>query len=299
MTASSLRPPAPLSARRADLVLALATLFWGLSFIVVKDALASSTPLAFTAARFALAAFVLTPFTNLRPPYRRAELGAGGLLGSLLAVGFAAQTVGLVYTTPARSAFIVASSSVLAPVLAFIAVRERPRVWVVMALGLAGAGMYLLTAPEAGGLNRGDAWTLVTAVSFGGQIVAVARLSPRHDPLRLVWMETVVTALGAGLAAASVEHVRVRWSPGLAGALGYTAVLATAVALLWQMRAQRYMSSARAALIFCVEPVFAAVASWVWFGERLSALQWTGSGLILAGMVLAELPRARISTAPV
>ena len=45
-----------------------------------------------------------------------------------------------------------------------------------------------------------------------------------------------------------------------------------------------------AALIFCLEPVFAALASWVWFGERLSALQWVGGGLILAGMVLAELP---------
>jgi drug/metabolite transporter (DMT)-like permease len=271
-------------------MLGFATLIWGLSFIVVKEALASSTPLTFTAIRFALAALVLSPFTNLRPPYPRAELQAGGLLGALLAIGFAAQAVGLVYTTPARSAFIVASSSVLAPVVAFIVVRERPRLWVVVALGLAGAGLYLLTAPEAGGLNRGDVWTLVTALTFGGQIVAVTHLSRRHDPLRLVWMETVVTALGAGVAAASLEHVRLRWSPALAGALGYTAVLATAVALLWQMRAQRYMSSARAALIFCVEPVFAALASWVWFGERLSALQWTGGGLILAGMVLAEIP---------
>jgi drug/metabolite transporter (DMT)-like permease len=288
-----------LSPRRADFVLALATLLWALSFIVVKEALASSTPLAFTAVRFTLAALVLTPFTNLRPPYLRAELRAGVLLGGLLAVGFAAQTVGLVYTTPARSAFIVASSSVLAPILAFLVVRERPRLWVVAALGLAGAGMYLLTAPEAGGLNRGDAWTLVTALSFGGQIVAVAHLSRQHDPLRLVWMETVVTALGAGVAAAAVEHVRLRWSPALVGGLGYSAVLATAVALLWQMRAQRSMSSARAALIFCAEPVFAALASWVWFGERLSVLQWTGGGLILAGMVLAELPHARLSTEPV
>jgi drug/metabolite transporter (DMT)-like permease len=266
---------------RADITLVFATLIWGLSFIVVKGALASSTPLAFTAVRFALAAIVLSPFTNLRPPYPRPELRAGGLLGALLAVGFAAQAVGLVYTTPARSAFIVASSSVLAPVVAFIVVRERPRLWVVVALGLAGAGLYLLTAPEAGGLNRGDVWTLVTALTFGGQIVAVTHLSRRYDPLRLVWMETVVTALGAGVAAVSLEHVRLPWSP--------------AVALLWQMRAQRYMSSARAALIFCAEPVFAALASWVWFGERLSALQWTGGGLILTGMVLAELPRARSS----
>ena len=274
-------------------MLGFATLLWGLSFIVVKSALESSTPLAFTAARFALAAIVLTPFVTLRPPYPRAELKAGALLGALLAIGFAAQTVGLVYTTPARSAFIVASSSVLAPVVAFMVVRERPRLAVVAALGLAGIGMYLLTAPEAGGLNRGDAWTLVTALSFGAQIVAVAHLSRQFDPLRLVWMETVVTAVGAGVAAASLEHVRVHWTPALAGALGYTAVLATAVALVWQMRAQRHMSSARAALIFCAEPVFAALASWVWFSERLSPLQWTGGGLILAGMVLAELPPAR------
>ena len=100
-----------LTARRADFVLVLATLLWGLSFIVVKGALESSTPLAFTAVRFALAAIVLTPFTNLRPPYPRAELRAGGLLGALLAIGFATQTVGLVYTTPARSAFIVASAA--------------------------------------------------------------------------------------------------------------------------------------------------------------------------------------------
>ena len=90
-----------------------------------------------------------------------------------------------------------------------------------------------------------------------------------------------------------------RWTPALAGALGYTAVLATAVALLWQMRAQRFMSSARAALIFCAEPVFAALASWVWFGERMSALQWAGGGLILVGMVLAELPRTETDSNPV
>jgi len=272
-------------------MLTLATLIWGLSFIVVKDALTATTPLAFTAARFALAALVLAPFTNLRPPYPRAELGAGALLGALLAIGFAAQAVGLVHTTPARSAFIVASSSVLAPVVAFLVVRERAHVWVVVALALAGAGMYLLTAPEAGGLNRGDVWTLVTAFTFGGQIVAVAHLSRQHDPLRLVFMETVITAVGAAVAAAAVEDVRVRWSPALVGALAYTGVLATAVALLWQMRAQRYMSSGRAALIFCAEPVFAALASWVWFGERLSALQWGGGGLILVGMLLSEIPR--------
>jgi len=45
--------------------------------------------------------------------------------------------------------------------------------------------------------------------------------------------------------------------------------------------------------------VFAALASWVWFGERLSALQWSGGGLILAGMLLAEVPRGDVISEPV
>ena len=69
-----------MTSRRADLVLVLANFVWGVSFVVVKEALAASTPLAFTALRFALAALVLMPFTNLRAPWSRSELVAGGLL---------------------------------------------------------------------------------------------------------------------------------------------------------------------------------------------------------------------------
>jgi len=282
--------------RRADLVLVLANLVWGVSFVVVKGALEASTPLAFTALRFAIAALVLTPFTKLRGPWSHAELGAGALLGSLLAVGFAMQAVGLVSTTPSRSAFIVATSAVLAAALAFVVIRERPRAAVFLALGLAAVGMYLLTAPGPGGVNRGDLLTCVTAVCFGGQIVAVTDFSRRYDPLRLVWMQTVATALGAALAAAAWEKTAMHWSISFATALGYAAVFATALALLWQMRAQQFMTSARAALIFCLEPVFAAIASFFWLGERLSLAQWSGGTLILAGMILAELPASRSRT---
>jgi drug/metabolite transporter (DMT)-like permease len=279
--------------RQADLTLIAATLIWGVAFPVVKFALGSSTPLAFLAIRFAIAAVVLTPFTDLRTPFTRRELAAGALLGAILGGGFAAQVVGLVYTTPARSAFIVGISSVLAPVVAFVVLRQVPRWTAMVALLIAGAGIYFLTAPDAGGLNRGDWWTLVTAVLFGGQIVAVAELSRRFDAIRLVWMQTVATAVAAALGAWLLEDASIHWSLGFGAALLFAAVFATALALVWQVQAQRHMSSARAALIFCFEAVFAALASWVWLGEHLSPTQWLGAGLILVGMVLAELPPAR------
>jgi drug/metabolite transporter (DMT)-like permease len=279
-----------LTPRRADLLLIAATAVWGVSFVIVKGALGSITPLAFLAVRFAIATAVLAPFIDFRTPWSRAELRGGLLLTILLATGFATQAVGLQYTTPARSAFIVALSSVLAPLVAFTVVGQRPRWWVTMAVAVAGLGIYLLTAPDTGGWNPGDLWTLITAVVFAGHIVAVTELSRRHDARRLVWLQLAGTTVGATAAAALLETVRITWSLSLVGALLFTAVVATVLALIWQMRAQRQMSSARAALVLCFEPVFATLASWVWLGERLSAAQWMGAGLIVAGMILAELP---------
>src|SRR3989449_10916069 len=69
----------------------------------------------------------LAPGTRFRPRPAGRELWSGVLLGALVAVGFIAQTAGLVITTPSRSAFIVAVSSVLAPVIALSLLGERPR----------------------------------------------------------------------------------------------------------------------------------------------------------------------------
>ena len=285
--------------RQADALLLAATAIWGVSFVAVKAGLAFITPLAFVSLRFTLAAVVLAPGTPFSPKPTRGELGGALLLTGLLAVGFATQNVGLVYTTPSRSAFIVAISSVLAPPIAFLTLGHRTRWPTVAALGLAGAGAYLLTAPDAGGLNRGDLWTLVTAVVFGAQIVAVRELAVRFDARRLVWLQTAGTALAAALATLVFERAAIRWTPAFAALLAYCAVFPTAVALLWQMRAQRYMSAGRAALIFCFEPLFAAVTSWLVVGERLSATQWLGGALILFGMVAADLPLVRRVEVPV
>jgi len=266
---------------------------------VVKEALASASPLLFLAARFTIATLVLAPLVNVRGGFSRGELRAGLILTLLLASGFATQAYGLQYTTPARSAFIVAMSSVLAPFIAVILLRHRTGWMVVTALLLAGLGIYFLTAPGAGGggLNKGDLWTLITAVVFGGHIVAVSEFSKQYDAQRLVWLQLPGTAVGSLIAALLLEHLRFDWSPSLVGALLFLSVMSTAVALVWQFRAQREMSSARASLIFCFEPVFAALTSWLFWGETFSGSQAFGAVLILVGMVVAVVGEARAEAA--
>ena len=104
-----------------------------------------------------------------------------------------------------------------------------------------------------------------------------------------MFVQVAATAVVAALAAALLERPHIAWTPRFVGALGYTVAFASTTCFLLQMRAQREMSVARAALIFCFEPLFAALTSWLVLGERLSLLQWAGGGLIVAGMVLAEM----------
>ncbi len=285
-----------MTCRRADLLLITAAAVWGVSFVVVKEALASASPLLFLAVRFTLATIVLTPLVNVRAGFSRAELRAGLILTLLLASGFATQAYGLQFTTPARSAFIVAMSSVLAPFIALILLRHRTGWMVVAALLIAGIGIYFLTAPDAGGLNKGDLWTLITSVVFGGHIVAVSEFSKQYDAQRLVWLQLPGTAIGSLIVALLLEHLRFDWSLSLVGALLFLSVMSTAVALVWQFRAQREMSSARASLIFCFEPVFAALTSWLFWGEHFTLPQGMGAALILSGMVLAVIGEARAET---
>src|SRR5207244_3395389 len=155
------------------------------------------------------------PGTRFTPLPRGRELWGGLLLGALVAVGFVSVTFGLLVTTPSRSAFIVAISSVLAPVIGFVVLGQRPGWLAAAALALAGVGMYLLTAPDSGGLNRGDLLTLVCALCFGGQIVAVSELSRHGDARRLVWIQVASTALvsaGGALIVVGMALAEVPWS---------------------------------------------------------------------------------------
>jgi drug/metabolite transporter (DMT)-like permease len=136
--------------RRADGLQLAPTLIWGVSFVVIKQTLAFATPLAFVALRFGAAAMLVAPLARLSSPFTRAELLGGALLALQVGIGFLTQTVGLTTTTPSRSAFIVALSSVLAPVIAAAALRERPRWTLAVALIVATVGLYYLAAPDAG-----------------------------------------------------------------------------------------------------------------------------------------------------
>jgi drug/metabolite transporter (DMT)-like permease len=281
---------------KAHLGLLACSLLWGITFVVVKNALADSSVFAYLAARFTLAALPMAWF--YRADLRKlspAECRAGLWIGILMFGGYAFQTAGIAKTTPSKAAFITGFSVVLVPVLMAVLWRRRITVWAWAGAFASLAGLYYLTVPREGiaDLNRGDLLVMGCAVFYALQIIFIERYSAQHSLGGLSFVQVALTAalsLGAIplLAAAHWEAPRFHLTPQLILGVLVTAVFTTAIAYPLLVWAQRHTSATNTALILASEPVFAAVTSYIVLHERLGARALAGAALILSGILLAE-----------
>ncbi len=275
-------------ARRAEAALLVVTLCWGVTFPLIKGALGYTGPLTFVALRFPLALVMMWPLLRFRIP-ARSTLIPGGLLGFLLAGSLYAQTLGLVTTTPTRSAFITGLSVILIPILYPVFTRRLPGRWPVAGAATATVGLFLLTGPGSGGVARGDLITLGCAVGFAIYIILIEVLTRRHPFRDLVLVQFLILAVVFAPAALAAGEP-LRWGPALAWGLAVTGPVFAFTNYL-QNRFQRDTTATRAGVIFTAEPVFASFFSFLILGETLTAVQWLGGGFIVAGILVAEQRR--------
>lgn len=302
----------------ADLSLLLVTLIWGATFVMVKDAVSAFPVFSFMAIRFALAAVALTPVvwwrlrrgSNPGHRYVKAEASAqplarpadpfpvvaSALIGLALFAGYAFQTTGLMLTTPAKAGFITGLSVVIVPLIAAMLLRQPPdrNAWAGVLLATVGLGLLSLTADLR--VEPGDLLVLGCAFSFAAHILLTGHFAPRHDPL-LLTLGQVITVAALSLTAALLFNLPGTGLSALTAQLdgrvlfaaAFTGLLATAAAFGVQTVAQRFTTATHTALIFAAEPVFAGLFSFLLIGELLGPRQLLGCGLILAGMVVAEV----------
>lgn len=287
---------------QADIALILITFIWGSTFTVVKQGLEHVSPILFVALRFWLASIIVAAF--MPGEFRRISARTfrqGAVLSIVMFGGFIFQTLGLRSTNPSYSAFITSLSVLLVPLFGYLIFRHRPRPQTLAGVLLATLGLFLLLAQMAEFTMRtGDVMTLICAVMFGFQILLLGRFVSAGDYRQLMLLQTLGTAILSSIAVPLFEQPHVSWNSGLVIALVVTAVFATAFAFYVQARAQRLTTANHAALIFSLEPFFAALFAFWILGEVLTLREWIGGVIILSGILVSELqfPSFRRSANP-
>ena len=281
---------------KAHLLLVLTTLIWGSTFVLIKKALADSSPLVLNAVRMTLAAALLALY------YRRhlqvmtkPALQSGIVVGIFLYLGYSFQTAGLALTTPSKSAFLTGSSTVLVPLLLVMFWRAKIHPWRVVGIALAFVGLFLMTVPagreqlaDFANVNRGDLLSVGCAIAFAFQIVLLGRASQRF-PFEQIAVLQVGTAAVLMVITTPLEHARFHVSPVVIATVLITGILGTAVAFTVQAWAQQFTPATHTALIFNMEPVFAWLTSFIVLKERLGLRAGMGAMLILCGVFVSEL----------
>lgn len=302
---------------RAYILMTIIVAIWGSTFVVVKGALADSTPAAFNLIRMALATVLLAiAYHRSFHTIRRTHIAAGAVVGLCLAAGYQFQTIGLVRTTPSKSAFITGLVVVLVPLFSIVpALRPpgaQPPRWNAF-LGAISAfiGILLITAPPAASassrmslvpdfssINVGDILTLGCSIAFAFHCIALGHTSPRIPFQPLAILQVGFCAIFMAVSLPIIERPHIAFTPRLIFALGIAAALATAAAFSIQSWAQSILPSTHIALLLTLEPVFAWITSFLFVGERLGMRPASGALLILAGIALTELvPQPHVPTA--
>jgi len=282
----------------ADLALLFCSLIWGATFVAVKDALADVSVFVYLAVRFAIAAAALgLLFWRTVREIRPATMWAGIQIGFFMLGGYALQTTGLEYTTPSKAAFITGSSVVIVPFLLAIFGGRRINPWIWMGAISALAGLYFLTVPRGeglGGLNRGDPIVFGGAVMFALHIIFISRYVGKHSAVALSFIQIATTAVIAALllpflSELGYEIPQLHMTRTVVFATLVTALGSTAIGFTFQNWAQQYTSPSHTAIFISLEPVFAILTSWILASERLTGRLVFGAGLILLGILFAEL----------
>lgn len=285
----------------ADISLLFVTFIWGTTFVLVQNAIGLLEPFSFNGIRFLAAAFMLLLwlliFERKQLAFINVKMVASGVfIGFWLFLGYATQTIGLLYTTTSKAGFITGLSVIFVPLFSMFLLKQFPSRNVVIGVLIATFGLFLLTMTDVSSLNIGDGFVFICAISFALQIIFTGKFSSKYPTLLLTVIQISTVAILSIISAFYFEDWRKSFNPEILFskdviiALIITSIFATALAFLIQTNFQKYTTATRVALIFAMEPVFAAIAGYYWAAERLSYSALFGCLLIFAGMIFAELP---------
>ncbi len=272
------------------LLILLATIIWGSSFVVLKNTLDTIPTEFLLGFRFFLAAVLLSAvFYQMWREFNLSYLRRGLLLGLLLFGAYYSQTLGLTDTTPGKNAFLTATYCAIVPFLYWAVDKLRPDRYNISAalLCLLGIGMVAITSGFS--MRLGDSLTLVGAMFYAAHIVALAKFTRGHNPLLLTTVQFFTCGIINWILQLFVVKQPVpELTAANISALLYLTILCSAVALTFQSYGQKYTEPATAAILLSLESVFGVIFSIIFYHEAITLRMYCGFGLIFLAIIISE-----------
>ncbi len=268
-----------------------AAFIWGSSFFIMKNTLDVMPTFFLLAIRFTAGAVLLglvcwKKWRTFTPDY----LWRGAIIGGFLFLAYSVQTFGLAGTTPSKNAFLTAVYCVIVPFLYWLAAKQRPDRFNILAAVLCVTGVGLVSLTDSLTITWGDVLTLICAVFYASHIVAVAKVSPGKDIFLLTVFQFAFAALYAWIGGALTEQfpAQALTRPDVLLPMAYLCVMATTVALLFQNVGQVWSDPASAAVILSLESVFGVLCSVLFYGDPVTPRLLAGFALIFVAVVCSE-----------
>lgn len=279
-----------ISTRKAELNLLLMTAIWGLTFPLVGAAVKSVNPMDFVAIRFLLAACIMFPMiwrdlsaTNIL------TLRYALLLGTVNLGSYYFQGIGLETLGSAESAFITSTTVVIVPFITLIFHPHKPGWLDFFSSMICLGGLYILTGANLSAVNVGELFTFLCATCCALSIMLTQAATHKISNFRLLAFYQILFTAVLALPFSATNHARFVFNHEVVLALLYCATFATILVFYLQVKYQKYTSPSKAALIFCAEPVFAILYSWMLFSENVTLNVLFGGMLILISIMIPDI----------
>lgn len=276
----------------ADLMLLSVTIFWGASYLLTDYALEELSPLNINVLRF-IVSFVAI-FAVLRKkllPVSRETLKFAAITGFIAMITYMTSTLGVKYTSLSNAGFLCSLTVVFTPVLGYFFKNQKPEKRLILAVGLAFAGIGMMTLNGDMTSAFGDILCIICALSYAVLLLVTETAVCRAEvnPFQLGIYQVGFAGLYLLAISLPTETIKLPQSPKVWVSVLMLAFLCTGLAFLVQSLALQHTTAARAGIIFSLEPVFAALIAFFIAGEMLSLQGYLGAGLLMMSLFSMEI----------
>ncbi len=270
--------------------LVLVTVLWGWSFVAIHQALSAISASAFNTYRFIVGALALLILLLVRNKLniQLNTLRDGAIAGFTLFLAFSFQTVGIAYTTASNASFITGLAVVFTPFLAKTLLKIQPNWQQIVSAFIAAIGLGFLTINDLS-VHRGDLLVLCCAVFTALHIIVLSKVSKNHDAEVLAFIQVAVVAILSLIWSAGMGQLSVPSTGQAISTLLILGIAGTALAYYVQTKAQVASAPSTIAMIIVLEPLFGGLFGYLLGGDRLTAINLFGAGLIIIAMLFTEI----------